>query len=380
MGDITDETRGANRNPDRTPKMTRRKFLKYSGLGALGLIGAATWFTRSHAGNPYYTGPVSDHFDGRHFFNPDGTPPRELRDLLKWQFNGKRAKWPKSWDSAHHGAKPAARVSGDTIVITHVGHATFLIQVNGLNLVTDPVWSLRASPVSFAGPKRVNPPGIAFDDLPQIDAVLLTHNHYDHLDIATLERLVTRDDPQILTPLGNDTIILNAIPAARTVAADWGEVRQLAKSTKIHFDPCHHWGARGMRDRHMALWCAFTIETAGVKIHHVGDTGFHDGINFTRARDTHGSFDVAILPIGAYEPRWFMKGQHMNPQEAVESFKLLNARSAIGHHWGTFQLTDEPIEEPREQLAEALAAGSIDPQNFIASLPGQVWTNRPNLA
>lgn len=353
--------------------MTRRKFLKYTGLAAIAAVGTGAWQARPLARNPYYDGPVSDHFDGRIFFNPDGTPPGRLRDLLKWQFGGNRATWPETFESPFHGTKPQARVEGGKITVTHVGHATFLVQTNGLNLLTDPVWSERASPVSFAGPKRINPPGVAFDDLPKIDAVLLTHNHYDHMDIETLERLVSRNDPLILTPLGNDTIVKNAIAAARTQRGDWGDVAELANGTLIHFDPCHHWGARGMRDRRMALWCAFTIETPHAKIHHIGDTGFHNGIFFDAAREAHGGFDLAILPIGAYEPRWFMKGQHMNPEEAVEGFRRLNARAAVGHHWGTFQLTDEPIEEPREKLAEALKAASVAPDTFIASLPGQVW-------
>ncbi len=130
-----------------------------------------------------------------------------------------------------------------------------------------------------------------------------------------------------------------------------------------------------MRDRRMTLWCAFTIETPHTKIYHIGDTGFHDGINFKKARDLHGGFDLAILPIGAYEPRWFMKGQHMNPEEAVLAFRLLSAKSAIGHHWGTFQLTDEPITEPEEKLKKALSESAIDMTRFYASRPGQVWTN-----
>lgn len=341
------------------------------------MAGTGTWLTRPLSANPYYDGPVSDHYDGRIFFNPEGTPPGKLRDLLRWQFNGERAKWPASFDSPYHGAKPEARIDGNRITVTHIGHATFLIQTNGLNLLTDPVWSERASPVGFAGPKRINPPAVDMADLPSIDAVLLTHNHYDHMDMTTLETLVSRDNPLIITPLGNDTLIRKTIANTRTVTGDWGDIADLPGETKIHFDPCHHWGARGMRDRRMTLWSAFTIETPHARIHHIGDTGFHDGINFKKAREVHGSFDLAILPIGAYEPRWFMKGQHMNPEEAVEAFELLNAQSAIGHHWGTFQLTDEPITEPEEKLKKALSDKAIDPERFYASRPGQIWTNEP---
>ena len=172
------------------------------------------WASRPLAKNPYYSGPVSDHFDGRVFFNPDGIPPAKFADLMRWQFNGQRAKWPATYDSPFHGARPVSSLDVSRTEITHVGHATFLIRTNGLNIVTDPVWSERASPVGFAGPKRINPPAIAFDDLPKIDIVLVTHNHYDHLDIASLKRLVSDHDPVILTPIGNDVLIRNAIPAA----------------------------------------------------------------------------------------------------------------------------------------------------------------------
>ncbi len=166
--------------------MTRRKLLKFFSIGSLAMVGTGTWFTRPLSTNPYYDGPVSDHYDGRIFFNPDGTPPGKLGDLLRWQFNGERAKWPDTFDSPFHGTRPQARVEDGAITVTHIGHATFLIQTNGLNLLTDPVWSDRASPVGFAGPKRINPPGVGMADLPAIDAVLLTHNHYDHMDMATL--------------------------------------------------------------------------------------------------------------------------------------------------------------------------------------------------
>lgn len=362
----------------RTPhrKLNRRSLFRIAGAGTLAGMAGLAWKLRPARANPFYDGPASDHFDGRVFFNPGGTPPGSFSDLLKWQFSGNRAKWPERFESPHAADRPPARVEGDDLRVTHVGHASFLIQVNGLNLLTDPVWSQRASPVSFAGPLRVNDPGIAFDDLPKIDAVLLTHSHYDHMDVTTLSRLVAGHDPLIITPLGNDKLLHQSVRAARTAVADWGETVTLPANTAIHFDPCHHWGARSLNDRRMTLWCAFTIETPSLRIHHVGDTGFHEGINFRKAAERHGDFDLAILPIGAYEPRWFMRYQHINPDEAVEAFRLLGARRAIGHHWGTFQLTDEPVSEPAERLASALAAGSIDPGRFIAGRPGQVWLLR----
>jgi L-ascorbate metabolism protein UlaG (beta-lactamase superfamily) len=282
-----------------------------------------------------------------------------------------RQKWPRHWPSPFHGSRPEPSVQGDRLVVTMIGHATLLVQTAGLNFVTDPVWSNRASPFSFAGPKRVNPPGVDFADLPRIDVVLLSHNHYDHLDLATLKQLVARDNPLIVTPLGNDTIVRGVIPGALIQTGDWGDRADLADGIALRFAPAHHWSARGMNDRRMALWAAFVLETPGGRIYHVGDTGFHDGINFDSAGRQHGPFRLAILPVGAYEPRWFMRGQHMNPQEAVLGMELCNAAFAVGHHWGTFQLTDEAIEAPRLALLQALSERGIDPARFPALRPGE---------
>ncbi len=353
--------------------MTRRKLLKWFGISQIAtLLGGVLWTKAKQKTNQYYTGPKSDHYDGLVFFNPDGVHPSSFSDLLKWQMEPK-AKWPDSFDSAHTGTKPTPRLDKDALVVTLIGHATFLIQINGLNIITDPVFSQRVSPVSFAGPKRVNPPGVAFENLPKIDAVLLTHSHYDHFDIITLQKLVKRDNPKIITPLGNDTILHDAITGADVEIGDWGDMIEIAGGTKIHFEPCHHWSARTTYDRRMALWAAFVIETDDKRIYHIGDTGFHAGINYKTAAQKHGSFDLAILPIGAYAPRWFMKGQHQNPDEAVEGFKLCKARHALGHHWGTFQLTNEPVDEPKHALTKALADNGIEPDRFIAMAPGQVW-------
>jgi len=326
------------------------------------------------AGNPYYSGPISDHFDGSTFFNPEGVPPRSFRDLVKWQLGGgTRARWPVSWPSPFEPVRPEERLGGKHLRVTMVGHATLLVQVSGLNILTDPVWSKRASPFSFAGPKRVNPPGIPFEELPPIDLVLLSHNHYDHLDGGTLARLQALHDPLVITPLGNDTIVRRHAPAMRIHAGDWGDRVEVGEGVVIHFEPAHHWSARGARDRRMALWSAFAIATPAGNFYHIGDTGFHSGRNYRSAARKHGGFRLAILPIGAYEPRWFMEAQHQNPEEAVEGMGLANAAYAAGHHWGTFQLTNEAIEEPREKLSAALAAAGVAPGRFRAMRPGEVW-------
>ena len=276
--------------------------------------------------NPYYRGPQSDHFKDGVFFNPGGEAPRGFIDLLKWQFGGGRSKWPASWPEPLPPAKPERRVDRDALRVTMVGHASLLIQASGLNILTDPVWSERVSPLSFAGPRRVSAPGIAFEDLPPIDLVLVSHNHYDHLDTRTLARLHATHEPRIVTPLGNDTIIKAAAPAAKITAHDWGDRLDFDDGVAVHVEPAHHWSARGTRDRRMALWSGFVIDTPSGKIYFAGDTGFQGGHIYRALAEKHGAFRLAILPIGAYEPRWFMEAQHQNPEEAVRRHATLQCR------------------------------------------------------
>lgn len=328
---------------------------------------------QAQAGNRYYSGPISDHFNGTNFFNPGGEEPRGVTDLLRWQLGGGKTEWPRSAAAAdgRGTTKPEPRIDGDRLVVTMVGHATLLIQTAGLNILTDPVWSERASPVSFAGPKRANPPGVAFDDLPAIDLVIVSHNHYDHLDVETLKRLVERDNPVIVTPLGNDTIIKGDVPTAETRIMDWGDRLDFGRGLIIHCEPCHHWSARGMGDRRMALWAAFVLETAGGKIYHIGDTGYQEGTHYRAVKAKHGNIRVAIMPIGAYEPRWFMKAQHQNPQEAIDGFLLSSASFGIGHHFGTFQLTNEGIDDPPKALTAAMERASLTKDQFRGLRPGE---------
>jgi len=327
--------------------------------------------------NPYYTGPVSDHFDGTVFFNPDGAAPRGVLDLLRWQLGPGKISWPKAYPSPFDDHVPDATVDGKGLRVTMIGHASLLLQTAGLNLLFDPVWAERASPVQWFGPKRRNPPGVRFENLPKIDAVLVSHNHYDHLDLATLKRLTREHDPLFITPLGNDAIIRDVVDPARLVTADWSDVIPLAPGTAVHLEPVHHWSARHGTDRRMALWAGFVIDGPGGKVYHVGDTGFHDGINYREAAGKHGPFRLAILPIGAYEPRWFMETQHQNPDEAVRGHLLCGAAHTVGHHWGTFNLTNEGIEEPLEALAAALQRHGVSPEAFRPLRPGEAWDVPP---
>lgn len=351
--------------------MNRRTLLQsVAAVFGVSVVGGTTAAAVRMGKNRYYEGPVSGHFDGVRFFNPDGSPPKGFRDLLKWRMGDAPAEWPSEVPVVT--VRPARRV--EDLTITMVGHATMLIQMQGLNILTDPVWSDRASPVSFAGPKRVTVPGISFEDLPPIDLVLLSHCHYDHMDLATLTRLKAEHDPLVITPLGNDTIIADT--GLRTEVLDWGQSTTFGQ-LGVHCIPCHHWGARGMGDRSMALWGTFVLTGGGGSVVFIGDTGFDKGRPYSDLHRQFGPIRVALLPIGAYDPRWFMADQHQNPEEAVEGFLLSNATYAIGHHWGTIQLTNEGRDDPKFALKEALAKHNIAPSRFRALEAGEFWEVPP---
>ncbi|MCB5176449.1 MBL fold metallo-hydrolase [Microvirga lenta] len=349
--------------------LSRRHFLTLA--AALPYLGA-TSTARANPGSFYYKGPLSDHFDGRRFFNPGGDRPRGFGDFLRWRLSERSEPWPEDYPSPFQDVPPP-RVGKHDLRISFVGHATFLIQTGNRNILTDPIWSERASPVPFAGPRRYNPPGISFDNLPPIDAVLISHNHYDHLDVHTLVRLWQRDRPRIVAPLGNDTIIRTHDPRVEVTALDWGEDIELAPGLQVFAKPAHHWSARATNDRNHALWASFVLRSAGRSIYFAGDTGFGGGRHFQEIGERHRSLDIALLPIGAYEPRWFMAPQHMNPEDAVRAFRILKAKYALGFHWGTFKMTNEAVDQPLRDLAAALQNLSISPRRFIAMRPGQVW-------
>jgi L-ascorbate metabolism protein UlaG (beta-lactamase superfamily) len=323
----------------------------------------------------YYQGPVSDHFDGERFFNPFRSPPRNRGELWRWQIDrrrrGGRARWP-AWAPSPYADRPPARIDGAGLRISYAGHASFLIQTAGLNILLDPVWSKRASPFRFIGPKRVNDPGIAFADLPPIDIVLVSHGHYDHLDLATLSRLAAAHRPRVIAPLGNDTIMRNRDPAITAEAYDWGDRIEIGAAISATLVPTQHWSARNLSDRNMSLWASFVIEAPGGRIYWVADSGYGDGRNFHAARECHGPLRLAILPIGAYEPRWFMRSHHMNPAESVQAFIDCGAELALAHHYGTFQLSDEAIDAPVAALGGALQTAGIAADRFRTIRPGQV--------
>jgi L-ascorbate metabolism protein UlaG (beta-lactamase superfamily) len=349
--------------------MKRRQFVKWT-AGGLGLLAAgAIWQSMT---NTFYSGPVSDHFDGTRFFVPGEPELKSPLSLLKWQFGGDpRATWPTQVPNEAFEAPPE-RQQQVGIRSTLIGHASFLVQVAGLNIMIDPVFAERASPFQFAGPRRVNRPGIAFENLPPIDVVLVTHGHYDHLDLATLGLLHQRFKPRFIAPLGNDTVMASTVGGRDNVQArDWGQSVDLGQGVGVHLVPTYHWSARGLTDRRKTLWASFVLTTQSGTLYHIGDTGYGAGKFSKDVRQIFGPIARAHIPIGAFEPRWFMQAQHVNPEEAVRIFQDCGAAQAIGHHWGTFQLTNEAIDQPPKELGLALQTANIPAEKFQAFKAGQ---------
>lgn len=316
--------------------------------------------------NPYEQ--TNAPFDGVKFDNIEPFEDKSIFDLLSWKIGSisESTPWPDEVDSKQF--KPVSQRSVEP-VITVINHASVLIQVDNLNILTDPHYSLRASPVQFAGPKRVVKPGIAFDDLPPIDIVLISHNHYDHLDLDTLKRLKDRDAPKVVAGLKTKSFLEdNGIKTA--IDLDWWQ-SITANKTKITFVPSQHWSARGIFDKREMLWGGFYIEN-DYKIYFAGDTGY--GKFFEKIKEQLGAPDLSLIPIGAYEPRWFMKNAHLNPRESLQAFQDLESKKMIGIHFGTFKLTDEGYKDPIITLAKEIKQLNIDPLKIIVPVFGEPYS------
>lgn len=322
-----------------------------------------------------YQGPITPHYDGSSFSNPGYKKESSVAGYLWLRLTESQAKWPETVPVAPQPAPPP-RVDDGTARVTHIGHATVLIQLAGLNILTDPIWSDRASMFSFAGPKRVTVPGVGFDALPQIDVVLISHNHYDHLDLPTLRRINDRDKPRVLVPLGNSKLVSAAMPGSKVSEHDWGDRVGIAGKAMITLEPLLHGSGRSPFDQQKTLWAAYVIEAKGYKIYHVGDAGYADGRIFRDTGAKYGGFDLAILPIGAYEPKSFMKDAHMSPVEAVKAAQDVRAKRALAHHFGAFPLGFESFEAPQAALDAALKDAKRDADFFPALKPGEAITLR----
>lgn len=322
----------------------------------------------------YYRGPATGHFDGQRFFNPDGDgdtlqPTRGgsragfmTRYLLG---NDGRPAWPERIAVRH--APVAPRVAGQAMVATWIGHASVLVQTQGLNILTDPVWSATAGPLGI-GPRRVAEPGIALADLPKIDLVLVSHDHYDHMDLPTLRKLWARDRPLIVTSLGNDSVIRQV--GVPSVARDWGGRVAVRPGIEVIVTRNHHWDSRWFTDRNRALWSSFVVRLPGGNIFFAGDTGAGD-LRWPDEARAYGPVRLALIPIGAFR---FVDGQmesdsHIGPIDSVEVYRRLGASTGIGIHWGTFRLSYEGRDTPPRLLGAALAC--TGQHGFVTVPPGR---------
>ncbi len=294
------------------------------------------------------------HFDGKRFFNP-GTPQgRGVLEGLRWKLTS-RAEPSPVFVADVVPSKPPGCVEGRDLLITLVNHSTVLLQQAGLHILTDPIWSERASPLAWVGPRRLRAPGVRWEDLPRIDLVLISHDHYDHFDLPTLRRLAARGQSQFIAPLGVARR-LRALGIDTVHELDWGE-SVAASGAVIHSVPAMHFSGRGLFDRNRTLWCGYMIETADGLVYFAGDTGF--GEHFAHIRERFGAPRATLLPIGAYEPRWFMEPIHMSPEDAVRAHGILGARLSVAIHHGTFQLADEGLDTPKRRLQECGAGDSF---------------------
>jgi L-ascorbate metabolism protein UlaG (beta-lactamase superfamily) len=289
-----------------------------------------------HAGSP----PFPKHFDGKRFFNPDAPQARGLLDVLRWKLTTRPEKSPR-FISDVEPSKPPSVVYND-LRVTLINHSTVLLQQDGINILTDPIWSERASPFTWIGPRRRRAPGVRWEDLPPIHLVLISHNHYDHLDLSTLRRLADRGPCEFIVPLGVARLLASQ-GIGPVHELDWGQSQGI-----VHSVPAQHFSARGLFDRNRTLWCGYVIEAADRIIYFAADTGF--GNHFAAIRKRFGPPRLALLPIGAYEPRWFMAPTHMSPDDAVKAHQILGAETSIAIHHGAFQLTDEGIDTPKRRL------------------------------
>jgi N-acyl-phosphatidylethanolamine-hydrolysing phospholipase D len=343
-----------------------------SRLITLGLLACSTLVAAQPARPPH-------HREGGFQNNWIEFAPRGLGELISWKWAALRQGLPPpprepvpvvAPDLAFLSANAKAGGAMDPSV-TWIGHATALLQLGGLNVLTDPIFSERASPVSFAGPRRAQPPGLALAQLPRIDLVVISHNHYDHCDLPSLRALAAQPGgpPLILVPLGlKRWLTEEGITAVEEM--DWWERRRLG-ALEVVMTPVQHWSGRTLNDRMQTLWGGWALLAPEQRVFFAGDTGYSRDFADIGQRLGGGGFDLALIPIGAYEPRWFMTDQHVNPPEALRMHRDLRARRSLGIHWGTFELTDEPLDEPPAALARARREAGINDDDFFVLAIGQ---------
>ena len=303
-------------------------------------------------------------FAQERFSNSDGMKnEKSLSEVLKWSWSREE---PKKEFIKTNGNINLNSLKDREHYALWIGHSTFLINNGDLTILTDPIFSERASPLNFAGPKRLIKPVIKIKDLPEVDVITISHNHYDHLDVNSLRKIQKKfPNVKILVPQGDLKLLKNYNLNNGFEFLWWEEI--IFDNTKFIFTPAQHWSARGLRDRNKSLWGSWFINNEDKNIFHAGDTGYSE--DFIEIRNRLGPVDFAMIPIGAYDPQWFMSYSHVNPEEALSIAKDLDAKKSIGMHWGTFILTDEPVLEPRERLNKITNQTNI---NFYTVTPGNI--------
>ncbi len=299
------------------------------------------------------------------FQNLDAVSPKGFLDVLKWKLKAKPAPWPKKVENALKPELPS-KIASNEVYATFINHSSVLLQLEELNILTDPIFSDVTGPNSIMGVRRVRAPGIAFEKLPKIDVVLLSHNHYDHLDVPSIRDLWKRDHPLFIIPLGNGKLI-RSLGIHKIVELDWWQQHHLTARQSFILTPAKHWSRRGLLDYCKALWGGFILKSPELQIFFAGDTAYSG--HFKMIQERYGAMDLSLLPIGAYEPRWFMEEFHMNPEEAVQAHIDLESNLSMAIHFGTFRLTDEGINDPVKHLQKSLTARNLS--NFIAPDHGQ---------
>jgi len=316
----------------------------------------------------FYKGPITDHFDGEKFYYPGEIKSKEnhFYELVGLLVAVIQNQWPKKLPSISYTTFPD---HPNGMKIMFINHSTVLIQTRTVNFLIDPIYSYRASPFQWIGPKRVREPGVRYNDLPKIDVVLISHNHYDHMDTATLKALNKSFQPLFIVPLGNRAA-LHRLGIKKVIELDWWQKTQF-KNADIIFLPAHHTAQRGLNDYNRTLWGSYGLQISGKKIYFAGDTSYNN--HFKEIHAKWGTPDLAFLPIGAYKPRDLLKPYHMNPDDAVRSHLDLGSRQSMGIHWGTFQLAAESMDQPIIDLIVARKKWKVSEESFFVIQEGQLF-------
>jgi L-ascorbate metabolism protein UlaG (beta-lactamase superfamily) len=333
---------------------------------AVGLLLVGLFIADHLLAAPHFKTGKSNHFDGKKFVNLHDGHSHHYGDVLKWWLGGNdKGPWKRLSDrDVSYSEPPQLGPDSDRIAITFINHASFLIQFDGHNILTDPIWSDRASPYSWIGPKRMRPPGVKFEDLPPIDTVLLSHNHYDHLDEATVLKLWERYRPLFITPLGVSQF-LHSLGITKTMDLDWWDNHAISEKLNIHAVPAQHFSGRGLFDRNKTLWCGYVFETDLLhgNIYYAGDTGY--GPFFKDIYDRFAPIEASMIPIGAFKPEWFMESIHVSPDQAVRIHQDVQSKTSIAMHYGTFPLADDGMFEAVDALKQARDEAGLTSDDFM---------------